>query len=759
MTVLHCDFETRSLIDLPLRGLDNYVSHPSTKVLMLSWAFDDDEVQLWQPHLMPELPKEIRQAIESDVTLSAWNATFELNVFDSCLHTSIGYNRWLDPMVWARHLSFPGSLAECGALLGLSDEQGKIKDGKRLIQKFSIPYTMGGEATLFGVTVPDFLDWDTDPDDWKLFGEYCIRDTQAEREILKRMQVLPLPEIEQRGWILDQKINHRGIPVNPQFVQNALFLAERAKDDLDRQLKEKTGLVNPNSRDQILKWASAQGYPYHSMRKEFVVAALNDLGSGMSGLCREVLKLRQDSSKTSYKKYETIQQLVAGDNRVRNQYLFLGAARTGRWSGTGFQPQNPPRPIKEVEEKYDRALELVTAADYLTIKNEFSSVTGVVTSVVRSAIQAPTGNELHVCDLNAIENRVLGWLARCDGIMQVFREGRCPYLSFASKMYNIPYEQLYVIENGKHVAKDKDAKGKRQVAKPAVLGAGYGLGPGVERIEIIPDTSAMSYKERERLSKFREVTVDRGATEPEAATAARMAAEIEGKLRTHYRYEPILKTDQYGNTIKTGLLGYAENMQVKLSPEQAYLAWETFRRSYPEVVLLWYDLERAALEVLELGGKMRVGVVEFRRVKNMLVITLPSGRGLHYLNARIEMRVVMGRNGKPRNKPSVLYDGIGHGVGKMGEGWGPVYIYGGKFAENIVQAISRDLLLNGMLLADDMGACIVHHAHDEIVAESEKDPFAFTLNDLRWCMTQAPLWAPGLPLAADGYTSQVYKKG
>ncbi len=200
-------------------------------------------------------------------------------------------------------------------------------------------------------------------------------------------------------------------------------------------------------------------------------------------------------------------------------------------------------------------------------------------------------------------------------------------------------------------------------------------------------------------------------------------------------------------------------MGVKLTPEQAYLAWEMFRKSYPEVVTLWYDVENAALDVLVSGGRVSVGVVEFCRKKNMLVITLPSGRGLHYLNARVEMRTVTGRDGKQRQKPGVFYDGIGHGVGKMGEGWGPVYIYGGKFAENIVQAISRDLLLNGMFLADEMGACIVHHAHDEIVAESENDPFAFTLYDLRWCMTQTPTWAPGLPLAADGYTSQVYKKG
>lgn len=750
--ILHCDFETRSLVDLPRKGLDNYLTHSSTKPLMLSWAFDDDEPQLWQPHITPELPKEVLQAIRSDVTLSGWNGgQFERNIFAHCLGIGTGISRWLDPMVWARHLSLPGSLEECGAALGLGAEQAKIKDGKRLIHKFCIPYTMGGEHTLFGVTEPDFLDWDTDPDDWKLFCEYCLRDTIAEREILKRLSLFPLPEIEQRGFALDQRINDRGIPVNLRFVQNALFLAERAKEDLDKQLKEKTGLANPNSRNQILEWAKGQGYPYHSMRKEFVIAAINDSTNKMTEVCREALKLRQKAAKTSYKKYESIKNLVGADERVRYQYLFLGASRTGRWSGTGFQPQNPPRPVKEVEEKYDRALELVACADYQTLKNEFSSVTEVVTSVVRSAIQAPSGKHLDVCDLNAIENRVLGWLARCDGILEVFREGRCPYLSFASKMYNVLYEELYVIENGKHVARDKDAKAKRQVAKPAVLGAGYGLGPGVERKEI-------KKNKRDKLNRLRQMTVEHGATVHEAATAANLAAKIEAES-VQYVYTAILKTDPYGNVVHTGLLGYAENMGVKLTPEQAYLAWEMFRVSYPEVVSLWYDLENAALNVVASGGKVRVGVIEFSRKANILRITLPSGRGLHYLNPRIEMRIFKGRDGKEREKPGVFYDGIGHGAGKIGEGWGPVYIYGGKFAENIVQAISRDLLLHGMLLADGMGGCIVHHAHDEIVTESEDDPFAFSLNDLHWCMTEPPDWAVNLPLAADGYTSQVYKKG
>ena len=72
--------------------------------------------------------------------------------------------------------------------------------------------------------------------------------------------------------------------------------------------------------------------------------------------------------------------------------------------------------------------------------------------------------------------------------------------------------------------------------------------------------------------------------------------------------------------------------------------------------------------------------------------------------------------------------------------------------------MSRDDLVNSMMLADDMGFDMWGLFHDEIAAEIEDDPFGLRLEDLIWCMTQIPSWAPGLLLGAEGYTSQVYKK-
>jgi DNA polymerase len=690
---------------------------------MMAWAFDNDAPRLWEPHTGP-MPKEVSEAMISDVRKIAWNASFERYICWYVLNLKIPTNQFDDAMVWARHLSLPGHLVAAGSAIGLPFDQLKNQDGKRLINKFSKPYHKGGEETLFGITEPRFHNWEDEPEDWKRFGEYCLQDVVSERAILNVVSHIPLPEQEYRAWLLDQKINDTGIPINRGFVERALALSLEARKRLVKDLTEITKLENPSSRNQFLAWAQTRGYPFLSLGKDFVKKALAE-DSGINTDLRRALKLRQEASKTSYTKFETILDFISPDNRLRHQFSFMGGARTGRWAGKDTQMQNPARPTKDVEQKYEKALKLiescplpVTEEYFKKVQSEFPSVMTMTVSCIRSSVQAPPGKKLVVCDLGSIENRVLGWLAGCDAIARVFREGRDAYLDFASKMYLVTYDSLIKIVEGVHKANGPDASAKRQVAKPAVLGAGYGLGPGARKN---PDGT----------------------------------------------YEAIIKDDAYGNKVKTGLMGYAENMGVKLTPEQAYLAWETFRKAYPEVVELWKKLEKAAIKVLQTGRAVRVGPLIFSRRarKNgqfILRIQLPSGRGLHYINARVETEIAQRKSdGSDYEKSKLMYDGIGHGVGQIGKGqkWGPVYTYGGKITENVVQAISRDLLSEGMFEADAMNAVIPMHVHDEIVCESDADdPFGFGVSDLKYCMEKSPEWAKDLVLGAEGWEGKFYKK-
>jgi DNA polymerase bacteriophage-type len=709
VTNLFLDFETASEVDLESVGLDNYVHNNSTRVLMLGYAIDNEEVKLWQPHLSSRLPSDLADAIsDPQVTKLAWNAPFEINVFRHILKIDLPLQWWRCIQVQARYLSLPGGLDKVGEILGLTESEakvgwqgGKTKEDTRLINKFCFPAHAGGEQTLFGISTPFFRDWNTDPKDWQLFCEYCKRDVFSERLLFNKMKSLLLPESEQQVWYLDQKINETGLPTNRKFAENMYKLASDEKNRLINLLKEKTGLENPNSGDQMLGWLKNQGYSFGSIKKEFVVSALNEAKetSQLTDLGREVLLIRQEAAKQSYQKLEKLHNFVSPDGRLRHQFLYFGAARTGRWSGTGVQVQNLTRPMKEVEKKYDRAIEIINAGNYEAAKSEFSSVIGMATSCIRSAFQASPGKKLVVCDYSAIENRVLGWLAGCETTLRVFKEGRDPYLDFASELFGIPYDEL----KRRYDAGDKEAAWMRQMAKPAVLGAGYGLGGGE------------------------------------------------------------LRENKYKDIVKTGMWGYAENLGVKMTREEAHKSVTIFREKRPKIVELWANLENAAIQVLQCGGEVQVGPVFFDRKKRsngqfILRTLLPSGRHLHYFNAKVTTRILQGKKGE-YEKQAISYEGIGHGVGATSDQqkWGLTYIYGGKFTENQDQAISRDILVNGMINANKAGFDIFGTFHDEIGAEVRENA-GIGIKELRQCMIMPSSWGKDIPLDAAGWEGKIYKK-
>jgi DNA polymerase len=150
----------------------------------------------------------------------------------------------------------------------------------------------------------------------------------------------------------------------------------------------------------------------------------------------------------------------------------------------------------------------------------------------------------------------------------------------------------------------------------------------------------------------------------------------------------------------------------------------------------------------------------------MVRMHLPSGRCLHYLNATLEKETVTGKDGKPWTRTVIYYDGIEHSATQNEDGstarkshkWGRTKTYGGKLTENGDQGFSRDALLNGMLLSDEMGFELFGLFHDELAAEVPDDPWGLGIADLRQCMMEPPSWAPGIPLGAEGFESKFYRK-
>jgi DNA polymerase len=254
-TSLVLDFETRSPLDIKLVGLDNYMA--KAEPLCVAWAIDDGPVKLFDftrygvNSILPPL------ILDSRITKVAHNIAFERAMLRKLgLDTPI--SEWIDTSVLSRYAGLPSKLADVCKALKLG-ELGK-GDGSRLITKFCKPKKDG-----------TFRDWTSHPEDWQKFLEYCKQDVVAEREVFKRLSPLfTLPPREKKLWELDDKINRRGWPTDTTYVRLASFAAFKEKEKLTQELKALTGLQNPNSRDQFLGWAKAQGYEFNSLGKAFI---------------------------------------------------------------------------------------------------------------------------------------------------------------------------------------------------------------------------------------------------------------------------------------------------------------------------------------------------------------------------------------------------------------------------------------------------------------------------------------------------------
>ena len=170
------------------------------------------------------------------------------------------------------------------------------------------------------------------------------------------------------------------------------------------------------------------------------------------------------------------------------------------------------------------------------------------------------------------------------------------------------------------------------------------------------------------------------------------------------------------------------------------VAW---RKANKHIVNLWHQYNDAGIKAIEEHIAVTVGLVTFRFIKNCLCITLPSGRCLVYQKAS----VVTGKFGQS----CIAYQGSDGSH----SGWGSVTTFGGKLAENIVQAIARDCLAMAMLRLERAGYAIVGHIHDEVIIEAKKSDRVQAVCDI---MGEAIVWAKGLVLRADGYEGEYYYK-
>lgn len=455
MKTLFIDLETRSDKDLAKTGVYCYAGSPYFSVLLFAYSVDDSPVKVVDIASGEKIPDEILAAITDDsVEKHSFNASFERVCLSEYLGKQLNPESWRCTMISSAYLGLPLSLAGVGSVLRL--EQQKMTEGKALIRYFCLPYEWQNGVPVFHKP-SDALD------KWAVFKEYNKRDVETEMCIHKKISRFPVPDFVWDEYHLDQRINDRGILVDMKMVGNAIRFGDETKERLTARLRELTGLENPNSVQQMKEWLADKGIETDSLGKKDVDELLKSVAPEL----REVLKLRQQTSKSSVMKYTAMQTAVCEDNRAKGMFQFYGANRTGREAGRIIQLQNlPQNHMPDLE----AARELVCAGDLSAFEMLYDDVPDTLSQLIRTAFIPKPGKHYVVADFSAIEARVIAWLAGETWRIKAFENGEDIYCASASRIYGVP-----VVKHGEngHL---------RQKGKVAELACGYGGSVGAMKV-------------------------------------------------------------------------------------------------------------------------------------------------------------------------------------------------------------------------------------------------------------------------------------
>lgn len=580
--------------------------------------------------------------------------------------------------------------------------------------------------------------------------DYCIQDVRTERELSNFCP--DMTERELQYWLMDFRMNKHGIKLDERCAQEAIGMCAVEVSRLDGEMQQITGgrCLGGSKRIPFKAWAndqikelrdfghdidfitdtkadtlSFQLYGVPTKASEEAKIALKPKmeakwqGFGDQGVqVKRAMEICLEVNRSSVSKFRTMMNSVCQDGRLHDIMLYNGADRTGRWSGQGVQPHNFVRGYMGEMPLVWEAL-LLKDPDYVTI------ITGdlmlpTLAKACRGALIASDGYELYAADFNAIEARKLAWLSGCATLLTLFNTpGGDPYCDMASAIFK------------KEVTK-KD-KAERQLGKKAILGLGYAMG-----------------------------------------------------------------WEKFQSTV------YAEE-GIWLDDDFCKLVVHIYRKDkYPEIPKLWKATEKAAIAAVEEGGEHWVGgdpetgagAVCYFVSGRFLHCRLPSGRLLAYLDPEVHTKVnyrfaatnargtlttvtFPAKVGVPMNRvkrhaeklaekqmkrltgdapesfttPHLSFMGR-HIITKQ---WQRLGTHGGTLVENYDQASSRDLLAEAMYRVDqDDRFGLLLSIHDEVIAEAPIG--TCTVKEFENIMSEVPGWAPGMPIAAEGWIGKRLRK-
>lgn len=703
-----------------------YAEHPSTEVISYAYDLKDGRgPQWWCPDLAP--PLDLFEHIARGLPLEAWNSAFEFLIWNLVCTRRYGWpalplEQTRCAMAKARAWGLPGKLEKASAVVGTIQKDAKL--GGRMLDRYSKPKQPSARDPRRRIHPRE--------DGAEAIGlySYNVLDIQAEGAVA---QVTPdLSDFEQQIWLLDQRINLRGVPIDMPLVEKALTVLDYMETEHNRELCSVSDfkLTSYTEVSKMQKFLGDYWGLYTPTLDEDAIDELFRAHPNMPAVPRRVLEIRQTMASAGVKKLGAMKRIASYDNRVRQLYMYH-AAHTGRWAAGGLQPHNlkssGPKlswcedcklsfthnmlracpgcnwDMTTVEDKewgfpvMDSALNYIERpeATPAEIHKRFGKHTmPVLAASIRGMIRAPEGYEFICSDYSSVESVGLAALAGEEWRLQVFRtHGKIYEASIAKTLgKTVEYYLDYKKQTGHHHPDRKRGKVRE-------LSYGYGGWIG----------AAKQFGADEIMSDD-EIKADVLAWRADSPTIVELWG---GQLRKH-------PTERRGWVHEFfGLEGMA--IRAVLQPGQ----WFTYR------------------------------YIAFLCWNNVLYMRLPSGRCLAYQRPTL----TEGTDrfyGAPIYKLNYWLWNTNPKKGPQNQ-WIQVETYGGELCNNATQATCRDIFANGMLNVESRNYPIVLHTHDELISEV---PEGYgSVEEFEALMVKPAPWYADWPIKAQGgWRGKRYRK-
>ncbi|RZJ24772.1 MAG: hypothetical protein EOO54_08370 [Haliea sp.] len=705
-----------------------YSEHPSTEVLCMAYDLKDGTgPHVWLPG--EPNPQALFDHLARGGLLEAWNVGFERLIWRNVCMRRYGWPalplaQLRCAMAKSRAHGLPGKLEIAGDVTGVDTR--KDKDGKRLLDKFSVPRNPTKLDARRRIRMSE------EPLDGSRLVAYNVTDIKAEAALSAITPDLEGEELE--FWQVDQAINDRGVHIDVAGVRNCIAIVQQAHQQYNAELHTLTGgtVTRASELAKLQGWLGAQGVHMDSMEEETIAAKLRQLGEAVQDGSADpaeiaapfrALEIRAAVGSASVKKVYAMALQVCGDDRLRELFSYH-AARTGRPTGNGPQPTNLPKagptvylcracgkhatpakacpwcavprppgakPVEWCVEAAEDVLAVMATRSLAAVEYFFRDAMLAVSGVLRSLFTAAPGHELICSDFSAIEAVVVAAISGEQWRLEVFRNKRDIYLESISRSTGIPVDVLVQFKRERGMHHPLRQKGKIQELSLGYMGwIGALRAFGAEGTDDELKAQVLAWR---------------------AASPA--IVELAGG-----------QSRDFGRTVDYFGLEGAAVLAIK-HPGREFEA-QRLDRTGSGISYLVHD--------------------------DVLYCRLPSGRRIAYHRPRLSPSDVRWRG------EQITFEGYNTNATKGPPGWMTMPLYAGIFIENVCQAVARDIQRFAMVNEERAGYPVVLHVYDEIVAEV---PAGYgSTGQFEQIMATMPAWAQGWPIRADGgWRGLRYRKG